>query len=78
MGPSPDKGAFASYDPASAQRHFAPRRVRDDTRHWRFPVAVATHAIPPAHRRSLRDARPTGLTNDTTLDTMAVVRSASI
>jgi len=28
------KSAFSSRDPASAQRHFAPRRVRDDTRHW--------------------------------------------
>jgi len=39
---------------------------------------AAPHAIPPAHRRSLRDARPTGLTNDKTLDTMAAIRSASI
>jgi len=36
------------------------------------------HAIPPAHRRSLRDARPTGLTNGATLDTMAAIRSAII
>jgi hypothetical protein len=88
-GPSPGKVAFSSCDPASAQRHFAPQRVRDDTLHARdetlhgvLSPALATratrHAIPPAHRRSLRDAPPTGLTNGATLDTMAVIRSATI
>ncbi|CAH1699081.1 hypothetical protein BOSEA1005_12134 [Hyphomicrobiales bacterium] len=44
----------------------------------RLAARARLHAIPPAHRRSLRDARPSGLTNDTTLDTMAAVRSATI